>query len=253
MKRGQIIAFTGAMQSGKSLSLIRAYNESLIAGDICIVYTPTISKDGSFIQSRFPIMQCIKDKDIQNLCACNDKCMMKDQGVFYCQKSKKMKVPAISVSSSADLFNDFKSKYKSHKRISVFCDEVQLLDSGILSVIEDIAYNGVDIYISLLDLDFRGLPFQLKSNNASTTKQVSSTDILGVASTVNRNFARCMHKNPDGSFCGRPANRTQRFKDFTKTRPSAIDDELIIIDPDVYIPACTDHHIVEGKHKELLD
>lgn len=104
-------------------------------------------------------------------------------------------------------------------------DEVQFLDDGIVSVVEQLADSGMRIILAGLDLDFRGLPFG------------SMPDLLARAEDVTKLHAICM-------VCGEAASRTQRLVD---GNPAHYTDPTIQIGAtETYEARCRKHHTVPG-------
>ena len=240
MIKAPIVIHYGPMSSEKSLTLIQEYRKARSVDEICLCYVPYKSKDSACISSR-----------------------------FKADKVNGIKINAKGVNNSEEIYKDFekyiKENYEFSKenggmfvlkrngllverlRLNVIIDELQLLDDGIVNVIEDIAHNGGRVVGSLLDLDFRGLPFPLKGK-----RNVKSTDLLGIASEIYRHYARCAYIMEDGLACGENATRTQRFRDVEHTEHSHFNDPLIEIDPRKYIPVCEKHHFVPGKHRQIM-
>jgi len=222
------------MASEKSLVLIQEYRKARSVGETCLCFVPITAEDPKHIVSRF----------------------MMGEGD---ERGNEIKIPAAGVKDSTELHNivrDYANKsYQLAKnrglvisrfRLNVIIDEVQLFDEQIKKVIERMAYNGIRVICSGLDLDFRGEPFPLKGKGGVTVPE-----IMGISSELHRQYARCAHLLEDGAPCGRNATRSQRFRDSKHTTPSHYKDSTILVGKNLYIPVCEEHHVVPGKYDSI--
>jgi thymidine kinase len=79
-------------------------------------------------------------------------------------------------------------------------DEAQFLPKDFVLFVEMLAYSGVRVIISGLDLDYQGRPFG------------PMPDLLAIADDVCKVSAICVSKKGD-AVCGKPATRSFRLKD----------------------------------------
>lgn len=108
----------------------------------------------------------------------------------------------------------------------VAIDEVQFFDREIVSVVQDLADNGIRVIVAGLDQDFRGEPFGCVPT------------LMALAESVTKLQAICLS-------CGSPASRTQRLID---GKPASYDDPIILVGAsESYEPRCRHCHEVPGK------
>ncbi|HEX6922960.1 MAG TPA: thymidine kinase [Bacillales bacterium] len=108
----------------------------------------------------------------------------------------------------------------------VAIDEVQFLDGDILSVVQELADDGVRVIAAGLDQDFRGEPFG----------QVP--ELMALAETVTKLQAICV-------VCGSPASRTQRL---INGQPAFFNEPTIMVGAaESYEARCRHCHEVPGK------
>jgi thymidine kinase len=102
-------------------------------------------------------------------------------------------------------------------------DEAQFFDDGIISVIEQMANNGIRVIAAGLDQTFNGEPF------------ACMPVLMALAERVDKLQAICM-------VCGEPASRTQRL---VNGKPAKYNDPVIIVGAsELYEARCRKHHIV---------
>jgi thymidine kinase len=77
-------------------------------------------------------------------------------------------------------------------------DEVQFLPQDIVPFVEMLAYSGVRVILSGLDMDYQGRPFGPMPN------------LLSIADKVDKITAICIATDKNGFFCGKPATRSFR-------------------------------------------
>jgi thymidine kinase len=110
----------------------------------------------------------------------------------------------------------------------VAIDEVQFFDEGIVSVIEQLANDGIRVIVAGLDQDFRGEPFGCMP------------ELLCRAEEVVKLHAIC-------TVCGDSASRTQRLVD---GHPAFYDDPIIMVGAqERYEARCREHHSVPHREK----
>jgi thymidine kinase len=153
---GWIEVICGSMFSGKSEELIRRLRRALIARQRVQIFKPAVD-------SRYGAKEIVSHSE--------------------------MRLPSISVSSSADLA----SRVEPDTEV-VGIDEAQFFDPGIVAVVEDLAHRGKRVIVAGLDKDYRGAPFE------------PIPSLMAVAEEVTKTLAICMR-------CGGPANNTQRLTD----------------------------------------
>ena len=107
---------------------------------------------------------------------------------------------------------------------AIAIDEAQFLDEELGSICNKLANSGYVVYVSGLDLDFRGIPFPTMAN------------VLAYADHVTKLTAIC-------TVCGAEANRTQRL---INDEPAKISDPIIKIgDKESYEARCRQHHQIK--------
>ena len=153
---GSIEVICGSMFSGKSEELIRRLRRALIARQKVQVFKPAVD-------SRFGQEEIVSHSE--------------------------MRLPSISVSSSAEL----ESRVASDTDV-VGIDEGQFFDAGLTEVVERLADAGKRVIVAGLDTDYRGEPFE------------PIPSLMAIAEDVTKTHAICMR-------CGGPANNTQRLVD----------------------------------------
>lgn len=105
-------------------------------------------------------------------------------------------------------------------------DEVQFMDSDVVSILKQLADHGIRVIAAGLDMDFRGEPFGCIPT------------LLAVAEKVDKLQAICM-------VCGEPASRTQRL---VNGKPANYHDPVVIVGAaEMYEARCRQHHEVPGK------
>lgn len=125
---------------------------------------------------------------------------------------------AIPVSSSAQILIEL-----AEDTTVVGVDEAQFFDDGIISVIEQMANNGIRVIAAGLDQTFSGEPF------------ACMPVLMALAERVDKLQAICM-------VCGEPASRTQRL---VNGKPAKYNDPVIIVGAsELYEARCRKHHIV---------
>lgn len=78
-------------------------------------------------------------------------------------------------------------------------DEVQFLPHDVVPFVEMLAYSGVRVILSGLDMDYQGRPFG------------PMPDLMAVADKVDKITAICIATDENGSICGKPATRSFRM------------------------------------------
>lgn len=239
MEKGIITMTKGVMGSGKSLWLINEVVKRQYADYTTLTYVPTINHKPGYVYSRFGPSAC-KAKDEGEL-----ECMLKD-GIM---------IPAVTIKDS----DEFRGHIDTHLskirdaekalgfkrgqyRLLVSIDEIQFLDSGIVKQVQYCQNLGIDVNVTGLALNYRGDPFTFVGDGKG-----SVGDMFCIADVLNDEEATCQWIKKDGSICGKPADRTQRYRDHAHTEPSAYGDDLVVVDARVYIPSCKNCHTVPGK------
>jgi thymidine kinase len=151
---GWIEVICGSMFSGKSEELIRRLRRAMIARQRVQIFKPAI--------------------DDRN-------------GVAEIVSHSEMRLPSVSVSSSAELLERLDPETE-----VVGVDEAQFFDAGLVSACQWIADQGKRVIVAGLDKDYRGEPFE------------PIPTLMAVAEDVTKTLAICMR-------CGAPANNTQRL------------------------------------------
>lgn len=141
--------------------------------------------------------------------------------------------PAVVVSADTDGFIHI-AEYVEEKDPSVIgVDEAQFFPTGLVETMRYYSELGKTVYVSGLNLDFRGEPFP-------TVKE-----LLPYADRITYLTAVCRYPG-----CGREATRTQRI---VNGRPANYNDPLVVIGgADKYEARCVTHHFVEGSPRPRL-
>ena len=171
-KRGWIEVICGSMFSGKTEELIRRLKRARIAHLKTEIFKPAID-------TRYDEMNVVS----------HDETTIIAQPVQHSQN-------ILLLADDADVIG---------------IDEVQFFDSGIVSVCEQLALNGIRVIVAGLDMDFTGKPFG------------PVPQLLAVADYITKLHAICVH-------CGNIANISYR-----KTKQSG---QVVIGELDVYEPRC---------------
>jgi thymidine kinase len=200
-KLGHIEFITGCMFSGKSSELIRRLRLESIAGRKiqCFKY----SEDNRYSK-----------EDISS----HDKVTLK----------------AIPVLTSKEI-----REYLEGDADVIGIDEVNLFDSKIVHLIEELSNEGKKVIVSGLDTDFRGETFPFQDDE---TKNIGN--LLSKATRLIKLNAICTHKD-NGIICGNVATRTQRLTD--RSPANYTEPTKKIGAKESYEARCLIHHIVPGK------
>jgi len=126
MEQGKLTLIWGGMFSGKTEEMIRRIRREIIAGKNAIVFKPTMDKRGS--------------KDLV-------------------ESHNGRAIQAVRVLDSREILCVIVTEMFNRKLDVVGIDEVQFFDIGLISVIEVLMKNGVDVICSGLDMDYKGEAF----------------------------------------------------------------------------------------------
>jgi thymidine kinase len=182
---GSIEVVCGSMFCGKTDELIRRLRRATIAKQNVIVFKPAI--DNRYEEQR----------------------VASHAGSTF---------DAIPINQSRDIL----------KRITpdvtvVGIDEAQFFDDEIVSVVGQLADQGIRVIVAGLDQNFKGEPFGCMPV------------LMALAEHVDKLQAICMT-------CGEPASRTQRL---VNGQPARYDDPIIIVGAsEMYEARCRKHHVV---------
>lgn len=154
---GWIEVITGVMFSGKSEELIRRVRRAILARKKVQVFK-------SYLDDRYGGLQAVHSHDGS-------------------------RVDAEPIQSSTELME----KIRADTQV-VAVDEVQFLDDGVVTVVNDLADRGLRVIVAGTDMDFRGAPFG------------PIAALLAVAEKIDKLHAICVK-------CGSPATRNQRLID----------------------------------------
>lgn len=154
---GWIELICGPMFSGKSEELIRRVRRAILARKKVQVFK-------SYLDDRYGGLQAVHSHDGS-------------------------RVDAEPIQSSTELME----KIRPDTQV-VAVDEVQFLDDGVVTVVNDLADRGLRVIVAGTDMDFRGAPFG------------PIAALLAVAEKIDKLHAICVK-------CGSPATRNQRLID----------------------------------------
>jgi len=174
-KVGSLDVIFGCMRSGKSDHLVHKCLELKKAGVFFLAFKPEIdNRDGSFIKTRTPHLPSVEAISVKS-------------------SRKLLTVFLTHVSEAVAKRND--SAFPS----AVFIDEAQFFGPKILDVIQAIKSFDVQVYVSLLDYDYRGQPFPFLGSDTPTSALIKMA-------------SKSIHCRAICEVCGAPATRTQRLK-----------------------------------------
>ena len=183
----QSILYTGPMKSGKSRALLDKARDLSKQGKSFLCCKSHIdTRNGDYIWSR----------------AYEDNFSIPSKKIMY---SKQI----------IDILSASKDKYD-----AIFIDEIMFLDSGIIGVIDYLFLEGIDLYASGLDLDFRKKYFPLLDyDNTGLTME----DVMAQFEEVVPLHSKC-------EVCGKKAELTKRV--------SSTSDSTIEVGDSEYQPRC---------------
>ena len=182
---GSLEVITGSMFCGKTDELIRRLRRATIARQKVQVFKPSID-------NRYSV----------------EKVKSHAGGEFDA-------LPIKYASEIAELLQPFTTV--------VAIDEAQFFDQQIVSIVQNLADQGMRVIVAGLDTDFRGEPFG------------PMPELMAKAEVVDKLHAICM-------VCGEPASRTQRL---VNNQPANYDDPVVIVGAsEMYEARCRQHHQV---------
>jgi thymidine kinase len=190
---GRVEVICGSMFSGKTEELIRRVRRAIIARQQVQVFKPRLDDRYGIEQVTSHNGQNVEAEPVENALAIHD--------------------------------------YLDDKTTVVALDEVQFFDDKIVTIVEELANNGLRVIAAGLDTDFRGEPFGCMP------------ELLCRAEEVTKLRAICV-------ICGNAATRTQRLVD---GKPARYDDPVIMVGAEErYEARCREHHHVpHGEHIEV--
>ncbi len=171
--KGFIEVICGSMYAGKTEELLRRIRRIQYAKKDCIVFKPKID-------NRYSATEVVSHNNTR--------------------------ITSINVSNSCDIRNYIYNEVK-ELPYAIAIDEVQFFDSGVISLCEELADNGVRVICAGLDLDFRGEPFGVMP------------ELLARCEKVTKLNAICQK-------CGGIATRTQRL---INGSPAYYEDDVILV------------------------
>lgn len=186
---GSITVITGCMFSGKTEELIKRIKRHLLQKHSYQIFKPTLDTRYGF----------------------NDLVVSHNQ----------QKLPAISIEDPKEILVHLK---KSVNVVGI--DEAQFFSEEIISVMNELTENGIDVVASGLDTDWQGRPFH------------PMPLILANADYIHKLYAVC-------SVCGSDATRTQRLVSSNKT--------VLVGAGEVYQARCRTHFDPFQKDKKDLN
>jgi len=184
-RSGWLEVITGSMYSGKTSELIRRIERVKIANQKFKVFKPKIDNRYS-------------DEDI-----------VAHNGQF---------IPATTLDSSRKIVDNV------YEEIDVVAiDEIQFWDEELIEYVDELIRRGKRVISCGLDMDFRGVPFNLTAT------------LMAKAEYVDKFYGIC-------PICGEPATKTQRLID---GEPAHWDDDIILVGKEEYYEArCRSCHKV---------
>ncbi|MGV3525243.1 MAG: hypothetical protein ACO1RX_13510 [Candidatus Sericytochromatia bacterium] len=217
----------GPMKSGKSRYLVALARQFQEQGKSFLAFKPLQdTRDGCWIRSRDP--ECV-DVQALGVSRCRELISLIGQAVQH-PAAFAARLPAAGT-HGLSLRESF---YTDRPLTACLIDEVFLLDSDILELMSQLQAQGISLYLSGLDRDFRGQYFPLRAGSCAgvTMKQVIERcdQILPLT-------ARC-------ESCQGPATLTQRL---IGGAPAPYDSPTVLIGDEEYQPRCLDHHVVTGR------
>jgi thymidine kinase len=162
---GLLTTIVGPMFSGKTTELLRLMDRETIAQRNSVLFKPKIDDRYS-----------------------------EDEVVNHNGLSKK----AILISNSNDILNYINNN--DNELINIFIDEIQFLDSNIITVIEEINNKKINVFTCGLNQTFKGDPFPFKDNLRDIGYLMAISDKVIYLSSI------C-------NVCGKEATKTYRIDD----------------------------------------
>lgn len=196
-KKGWITVLAGCMSSGKTEELMRLLRRNVIADAEYVIFKHTIDvRDGEHVKSR-----CAKET-----------------------------IPAIVVDNPYEILKSMEKPENKNKDI-VAIEEVQFFSKDILNVVRMLSNKGYRIYLTGLNQDFRGEPFEV------TALAMAIADKIIYLTAICK---KCKSNK---------ATRTQRFID---GKPAPYNSPIIQVGGDEsYEARCIDcHEIPESPYEK---
>lgn len=141
--------------------------------------------------------------------------ILKKEITTHCFKS----FPSLIIDKSKDIL-----KFINKDIFVLFIDEIQFLDRDIEKILNDLSYQGINIFASGLELDFCGRPFG------------SMQYLLSIADEIIKLKSSCV-------VCGKEANRTQRIINYLV--PKTTDPIILVGNGSYHEPRCRKCHKFE--------
>ncbi len=192
---GEIISIVGTMFSGKSTELIRRLNRLKVSGYEVQLYKPKID-----------------DRYSKENVSSHDK----------------LQFPATIIEG----YEDLKKHYDPNKKV-LGIDEIQFLESDVLSLLKQHVLNSGIVIVSGLLKDFKDDFFKFKDGKKDMSELLRISDEIVYLKAI------CTYETENG-ICGREATRVQRFVD---GKVASKDSPLIVVgSTESYAPRCRKHY-----------
>lgn len=221
----------GPMKSGKSRYLVQQAQVLKEQSISFLAFKPVQdTRDGSFIRSRD--VQC---QDVQALGVSNSRELLDlVNQALAAPQTLSQSFPNCTAEAIS-----LKQSFLSGKPLrACLIDEVFLLDGEIVAAIGNLLQQGISVYLSGLDRDFRGEYFPLRHfEKHGLTMQ----DLIATCKEVIALEADC-------ECCGQAASLTQRL---INGQPAPYDSPTVLIGDEEYEPRCQNHHQVMGVPHSL--
>lgn len=216
----------GPMKSGKSRYLVEQAETLHQQGLSFLAFKPVQdTRDGSFIRSRD--LAC---RDIQAIGVGNSQELLE-----VVQRALQAPETVVrGLGAAPDKALGLKAAFKPAQKLrACLIDEVFLLDGAIIEVLQQLLKQGISVYLSGLDRDFRGEYFPLRYFESHG---LTMQDLI-------RQCDQIIALNASCEVCQQPAALTQRL---INGQPAPYDSPTVLIGDEEYEPRCLEHHQVLG-------
>lgn len=217
----------GPMKSGKSRYLVHKAEALFTQKTPFLAFKPKEdTRDGHFIKSRD-----IHCRDIQAIGISQSLEILEHIEHYEQNRPDYLKaIPILPASKRALRIHDY---LKAQPIQACLIDEVFLLDSGVLQVMDTLQQKGVHIYLSGLDRDFRREYFPLRDFEQS---QKTMQDLI----------AKCERSLPLKAICEVCQDEAEYSQRLVNGQPAHYDSPIVQIGDEEYQPRCQAHHEVIG-------
>lgn len=217
----------GPMKSGKSRYLVEKAEALFARQESFLAFKPVLdTRDGSYIRSRHQTCRDVQALAVSSSQEILSQVQLACEQPAYFRRDLPQAQPG-SLSLQASFRTDVPLK-------ACLIDEVFLLDSDLIRVLEALREAQISVYMCGLDRDFRGEYFPLKD---AREQGRSMQDLIEGCDRSLALMARC-------EVCQQPAALTQRL---INGQPAPYNSPTVMIGDEEYQPRCREHHQIAGK------